>query len=194
MRNIIAAIIIMVSLFFGATCDRYDMYDMATNGLPPQGAIYLYSISTRSGDLDGRDSIDTNCYTEGFAYTKLVNANTVKAFLSYSPSNTIRYIVPEKYWSYPVIGIAPTMVTTQVSTSWNDLMNNITLNPINTSVGLGALYWWSGSLNGGFASTTNCNEWSDSYAGIFGWLGGTGIDSGTSADCSTFYNVLCIAY
>jgi hypothetical protein len=193
MKKIIAVLLMLISLLFAATCERYDMYDMAVNGLPPRAAIYMYSIGTHTGDLDGRNSADQLCYTDGFAYTKYISAGKVKAFLSFSSMDELRFIVPVQYWVYPVVGIAPTMAETPVANSWADLMNNLTINPINTSVGLGSI-WWSGSASGGTASLMTCSDWHDGTPSSSGMLGSTGIDTGGSTTCDIMYPILCIAY
>jgi hypothetical protein len=179
------------------TCERHDMYDLAQYGLPPQGAIYVYPAGTHTGDMGGRKGADELCYKEGYIYHKALKASTVKAFLSVSAMDELRFIVPVELWGYPVYGIDSTMAVTQIADSWNTL---ITSTPppvaINVAVGIGGVYWWSGSDSyGSFKVDYACSEWHYSGAASLPY-GNCGTNSLAAANqtCDLNHYLLCLAY
>ncbi|OHD64203.1 MAG: hypothetical protein A2176_01025 [Spirochaetes bacterium RBG_13_51_14] len=194
MIRIIVALHLLLAAVLLSTCERADMYDLALNGLPPNSVIYLYSVGTHNGDLGGRNDADRICQDEGIAYLSLINASTVKAFLSVSITDEIRFLVPTTYWHYPVYGITPAMTLSQTAANWLNLINGTLITNIDAATGIAPSYWWSGSTPAGGVSSMTCSEWQDSTVGILGELGGTYIDSGNNAGCDASYPVLCVAY
>lgn len=193
MRKLIFAILVVVSTLVLATCERSDMYDIAKYGLAPRGAIYLYPITTLStGDAGNDDEANMNCYTAGIPYLSVLSVSTIKAFRSFSLIEEIRFIVPVKYWQYPVFGISSTGFT-RISSTWAGLWDGAPDNPINTAVGIAGGSWWSGSNADGSIAINTCNEWGDSSIATSGQVGGANISEGT-ATCDTAEYLLCVAY
>jgi hypothetical protein len=192
-RLVIAIMLLLTSLVF-ATCERSDMYNLAMYGLAPKAAIYLYQIGLSSGDAKNDNDANTNCYTMGLQYHSLIGASTVKAFRSFSLTEEIRFIVPVKYWQYPVLGISPALTITTISGTWAGLWDGALDNPINTALGMtGTTYWWSGSNADGSTSVNTCGEWHESASTSSGQAGGAGISESTATCDNTLY-LICVAY
>jgi hypothetical protein len=182
------------------TCERHDMYELATLGQPPRTGLYLYYVnSPKNGNLGGREGADRICYQEGYAYHKFVQATTVKAFLSVSLIDEIRFLVPLEYWSFPVYGINPSFNFTEVSESWAGLWDGSINNMLQMAVGL-PLNWWSGSNpDGSVMSGVTCGEWHNSDLSNTGEAGNQGLIipgwiSGIAQTCDTIQDVVCLAY
>jgi len=193
--RIFIVIQLVCAAFLLATCERSNMYDLAKYGLPPQSAIYLFAIGQQPGNFGGRKNADDMCYRQGIAYHTVVKASTVKAFISFSVIDEMRFLVPAQYWYYPVIGISPAMVFTTISNSWLDLWNGTPLIAgVNTSVGI-ATTWWSGSNNDGSVTVNDtCSEWQKSDT-TTGRIGDAVVSSlSASPACSSLQYVLCITY
>jgi hypothetical protein len=194
MLRIFLAIQLVCATLLLATCERSNMYDLAKYGLPPQTVIYIFPISQQLGNFGGRNNADNLCYQQGIAYHTLVKASTVKALVSYSVVDELRFLVPVQYWYFPVIGISSTMTLTTISSSWFDLLGGVFVNPIIDSVGLAGNSFWSGSnADGSVAATETCSQWQDSSSSFYGRYGVNGFYDG-SAFCSNTYYVLCVAY
>jgi hypothetical protein len=177
-----------------ATCERSNIYDMAKYGLSPQAAIYIFPINQQGGSFGGRNNADSACYRQGISYLTLVKANTVKAFVSFSAIDEIRFLVPVQYWYFPVIGISPSMSVSTISNTWLDIWDGISVASIIDSVGLTGNRWWSGSNADGSTSIgDNCSEWQKSDGTYTGRYGDTVISSGSVA-CSDSLYILCVAY
>jgi hypothetical protein len=193
MARIISAITILIAVLLFTMCERADMYDLATTGAPPKTAIYLFAtILPYPGDLGGRMGADEICYNEGIIFTSLIRATNVKAFLSVSPADELRFLVPSDYWLYPVIGIAPGLIFTPISPTWLSMIGGTYSNTIDTSLGL-ASYWWSGSNGDGSISPRSCMGFEDGTAAQLGELGGPSIDS-SNVSCDVGYPLVCVAY
>lgn len=194
MKKIIIIVLLLASTFIIATCERSDMYNLATIGLPPKGVIYIFNIGMSSGDLGSRNDANTTCYNMGIMYHSIIKASTVKAFRSYSGIDEIRFLVPTQYWLYPVFGISSTMKLTMISTSWAGLWDGALESNIDTAVGLvSPSPWWSGSNDDGSASVNNCGSWQDSNSATMGQVGST-LFSDSTVTCDTSQYVLCLAY
>jgi hypothetical protein len=184
------------------TCERHDMYELANFGEPPKTGLYLYYIaSLKNGNLDGREGADRICYQEGYAYHKFVQATTVKAFLSVSETDEIKYIVPVYLWYYPVYALNPSLNIVQFSTSWDALWDGINSMTLLTALNLTS-NWWSGSnVDGRVISGNTCDGWRSSDPLKFGQTGdpnGVALNwvgpPATLSDCGTPRFVLCLAY
>lgn len=194
MIRILIVIQLVCAALLLATCERSNMYDLAKYGLPPQSVIYIYSINTQMGNLGGRNNADSLCYKQGIVYHTFVKAGTVKAFISISAIDEIRFLVPVQYWHYPVIGISPGMFFNSISSTWLDLWVGTSVAPINAAVGIGASNWWSGSNSDGSATIDGtCSEWHNLDTVTTGNIGGIGVSSGSST-CDVSQYVLCVAY
>jgi hypothetical protein len=195
MLRIFFAIQLVCATLLLATCERSNMYDLAKYGLPPQTAIYLFPVGPQAGAFGSRYNADNLCYQQGIAYHTLVNAGTVKAFVSFSVVDELRFLVPIQYWYFPVMGISPTLTLTTISTSWLDLLSGLA-SPINTSVGLlNTNYFWTGSTgDGGAVIAENCSGWNDSTGAFNGRYGGLTIYDGLLACSDSTVYILCVAY
>jgi hypothetical protein len=199
---LVLQIFLAVALF--VTCERVDMHKVATVGPPPKTVIFLYYLtSTRTGNIGGRDGADGICRSEGILYNTFLNASSVKAFISVSPTDEIRFLVPVEYWYYPVYGISPALATTLISDSWQGLWDggiNASLVAA-TGIPIPPPFWWSGSnVDGSVAIGLTCGEWHNSDASP----GQPGSQNGVAMNwigpptapqaCNTNQYVLCLAY
>ena len=196
MLRIFLAIQLVCAALLLATCERINMHDLAKYGLPPQSAIYLFPLHSQAGNLGDRNSMDIMCYQEGLAYHTLVNASTVKAFLSFSVIDELRFLVPIQYWYFPVIGISPTLTVTTIASSWIELLSGASppINPINTSVGIAVSFWTGSNADGSISNDFTCSGWNDSTGTFNGRFGQTIIDNGSVACNDITPYILCIAY
>ncbi len=193
MNRLIIALLLLMTVILLATCERNNMYDLALFGLAPKSAIYLYQIGTASGDTNGIKNANDNCYTNGLLYHSLVSASNVKAFRSFSGIEEIRFIVPARYWQYPVLGISATLTVTPIAASWVDMWHGVLDNPIDTALGITGSNWWSGSNADGSISADTCDGWHQSSNAFSGQVGGTGI-SDAILTCDNNVYSLCVAY
>ena len=192
MIRIFIIIQVVCAAFIFSTCERANMYDLAKYGLPPQSAIYIFPTVQMPGNFGGRNEADNLCYQQGIAYHTLVKASTVKAFVSFSMIDELRFLVPVPYWYFPVMGISPTLTVTPMANSWVDLIGGATA-PIMSSLGLAGNFWSGSNGDGSAALTENCSGWHDSTGTFSGRFGGTLIYDGTNT-CNASYYILCIAY
>ncbi len=194
MARIVLAINLLVATLAFITCERENVYDLATLGFSPKTAIYVYHIGQVNGDLDGRDTIDRMCFNQGLPYHKTLDASTVKALVSMDSFDQLRLVVPPAFWGYPVIGISNTLATTLIATSWSGMVSGYYENSIDVALGIGGMNWWSGSLaDGSFDTTYNCLNWSTSDPLQSGQVG-TNTLSTTQITCDIPAYLLCIAY
>ena len=194
MIRILVVIQLLCAALLFATCERSNMYDLAKYGLPPQSVIYIYSINPQMGNLGGRNNADSLCYKQGIVYHTFVKAGTVKAFISISAIDEIRFLVPVQYWHFPVMGISPGMFFNSISSTWLDLWVGTAVAPINAAVGIGTSNWWSGSNpDGSVTIDGTCSEWNKSDSGASGQTGMAGISNALST-CDLSQFVLCVAY
>jgi hypothetical protein len=205
MRILIPVQLLLCAALLG-TCERHDMHDLAIIGLPPNRAIYLYYISgVKSGSLGGRNGADTLCYTEGIVYHKFLKADTVKAFLSVSQTDEVRFLVPKEFWYYPVVGINSSLAAALISDSWLGLWSGSIKTDLAAALGIPAAvppYWWSGSnADGSLAAGATCGGWNQSDNTTMGQAGDQNsvamswIGTPTPAQtCNSSQFVLCLAY
>ena len=137
--------------------------------------------------------MDRICFYEGIQYLALIGASNVKAFISVSAVDEMRFLIPAAYWAYPVFGLSESFTITPIAMTWYDLFDGSTINNIDVAVGIGGQIWWSGSLNDGSLATSTCNGWHDGSNLAVGQVGGTLINEGT-ASCDIGRRLLCIAY
>jgi hypothetical protein len=192
-RIFIVAQLACAALIF-MTCERANMYDLAKYGFPPQSMIYIFPAGMQPGNIGDRNNADSICYHQGFGYNILTNAATVKAFLSYSAIDELRFLVPMQYWYYPVVGISPSLNLTAASSTWIELLSGAAGLNIMASVGLAGNLFWSGSnTDGSTAIGENCSGWHDSDVAFFARYGGLGISDGITP-CNNNLYLLCLAY
>ncbi len=204
MARILLLLQLLIIVVLLGTCERHDMFELATIGQAPNKAIYLYFLpNARPGSLGGRNGADTACYNEGLMYYKFLKAATVKAFLSVSPTDEVRFLVPPDFWSYPVAGIDSSFAVTTISDSWHALWSGSIKTSLASALGMppSPPYWWAGSnVDGSFSSGASCDQWSqaNTTTGNVGdqvivganWIG----PPTPPQSCDSAQFVICLAY
>ncbi len=180
------------------SCERSDMYDMATTELPVIPAVFIFSAGEYNGNLGGRLGADSICRLALDAqYFQSGQLAHVKAFISVSEYDLIRNTLPLEYQYLPVYGLTVNGPTVQISANWPGLWDSSVDSTLESALGL-ANYWWSGSFeDGSFYSSQGCDGWmSTSVNGMTGQY--TTIDSTwinfSNWTCANSYNLLCVAY
>jgi len=177
--------------------------------------VVVYSLNgnggaNKNGNLGGRAGADALCLASGSKPTTGAVATTqYRALISVDANDEIRDM-PTKYslrTDQPIVGNYPAGSTIAIASNVGALIAGPTLsNTMQTATGATNVGYWTGSDNNG-ALVTNCSGWTSSTAGALGqvgthnvtttgWLNGGwyyGTPS-TDGDCSTLYNLLCVAF
>ena len=179
----------------------YTTVSAATTG----NMVYMFSAGRSKGDLGSRDSLDNRCISSKTDVYATLPCNTVRAFTSFSSSDSIIHM-PDNYdvpTTVPIKG--PTGIT--IADNWSDLFDHeddpLLSNLADAEVSGGD--WWSNSESDGtyVDFPYNCNGHTSDADDYEGWGGDshyTGSEwlnnemGGGEHPCSEQLFVVCICW
>jgi hypothetical protein len=209
LRNIVIFVIVfLVSIGFSIiSCKETKTNDnlalLALIG-SSTARIYIFTGPTLDGNLGGRAGVDNICRNARTANYRFLNNKTVKGFLSVSPTDQIKDLVPIQYQDLPVYGVKTTdslFSGTLLADAWTQLWDSTSLSAtLEAATGADAA-WWSGSNEDGTYNTanTNCAGWTSNNPANSTVNGAwTAVDIWVSAyvaiGCNQPHPVMCVAY